>query len=74
MSASSITPEPIRPRIRLRPKVDAKRIRHGFPWAYANEVVTDRRTRGITPGSLAVLEDENRAEIGLVAGRSFHRL
>ncbi|MEL6451320.1 MAG: class I SAM-dependent rRNA methyltransferase [Pseudomonadota bacterium] len=56
-----------RPTIRLRPKTDARRIRHGFPWAYANEVVTDRRTKALAPGALAVLEDENRVALGLAA-------
>ena len=56
-----------RPRVRLRPKVDARRIRHGHPWAYANEVVTDRRTKALAPGTLAVLEDEVRNPLGLVA-------
>ncbi|WP_299374424.1 RSP_2647 family RNA methyltransferase [uncultured Tateyamaria sp.] len=56
-----------RPAIRMRPKTDARRIRHGFPWAYANEVVTDRRTKAMQPGTLAVLQDENRAPIALVA-------
>ncbi|MEL6565163.1 MAG: class I SAM-dependent rRNA methyltransferase [Pseudomonadota bacterium] len=55
------------PRVRLRPKVDARRIRHGHPWAYANEVVTDRRTKALAPGTLAVLEDEARSPLGLVA-------
>ncbi|MEL6886305.1 MAG: class I SAM-dependent rRNA methyltransferase [Pseudomonadota bacterium] len=63
-----------RPRIRLRPKTDARRIRHGHPWAYANEVVTDRRTKALTPGSLAVLEDENRAPLGLVAVNPLSRI
>ena len=55
------------PRVRLRPKVDARRIRHGHPWAYANEVVTDRRTKALASGTLAVLEDEARSPLGLVA-------
>ena len=56
-----------RPRVRLRPKVDARRIRHGHPWAYANEVVTDRRTKALAAGTLAVLEDDARSPIGVVA-------
>ncbi len=56
-----------RPRIRLKPKANARGLRHGFPWVYANDIVTDRRTRKIGPGSLAVLEDEKRAPIALVA-------
>ena len=56
-----------RPHIRMRPKTDARRIRHGFPWCYSNEIVTDRRTKALSPGTLAVLEDENRNPLGLVA-------
>ena len=56
-----------RPRVRLKPKADARAIRHGFPWVYANDLVTDRRTRALTPGTLAVLEDDNRVALGLVA-------
>ncbi len=53
--------------VRLRPAADARALRHGFPWVYADEVVADRRTRALAPGSLAVLEDADRAPIGLVA-------
>ncbi|WP_223422491.1 RSP_2647 family RNA methyltransferase [Tateyamaria pelophila] len=56
-----------RPHVRMRPKTDARRIRHGFPWCYANEIVTDRRTKALAPGTLAVLEDENRNPLGLAA-------
>jgi 23S rRNA (cytosine1962-C5)-methyltransferase len=49
------------------PKANARAIRHGFPWVYANELVTDRRTKKLAPGSLARLEDANRAPLGLVA-------
>jgi 23S rRNA (cytosine1962-C5)-methyltransferase len=57
---------PSYPTVRLTPKGDARAIRHGFPWVYANELVTDRRTRGLTAGALAVLEDANRVSLGLV--------
>ncbi|WP_171240617.1 RSP_2647 family RNA methyltransferase [Ruegeria sp. HKCCA5491] len=56
-----------RPRIRLKPKANARGLRHGFPWVYANDIVTDRRTRKIEAGALAVLEDEKRSPIALVA-------
>ncbi len=56
-----------RPRIRLKPKANARGLRHGFPWVYANDIVTDRRTRKIEAGALAVLEDDKRAPIALVA-------
>ncbi len=54
-------------RVRLKPNADARRIRHGFPWVYDNELVTDRRTRALAPGTLAVLEDSDRVALGLVA-------
>ena len=44
------------PVIRLRPKANARAIRHGFPWVFADELVADRRTRAIAPGSMALLE------------------
>ena len=55
-----------RPTVRLRPKAEARAIRHGFPWVYADELVTDRRTQGLVPGTLAVLEDADRTPLGLV--------
>ncbi|MDF3855075.1 class I SAM-dependent rRNA methyltransferase [Paracoccus sp. APAP_BH8] len=54
------------PIIRLRPKSKPQAIRHGFPWIFADELVTDRRTRAIPPGSFAVLEDAERRPLGLV--------
>ena len=54
------------PIVRLRPKAEARAIRHGFPWVYADELVTDRRTQGLAPGALAVLEDAERRALGLV--------
>ena len=53
--------------VRLKPKTDARRLRLGFPWVYDNELVTDRRTKALAPGSLAVLEDGAREPLGLVA-------
>lgn len=54
------------PVVRLRPKAEARAIRHGFPWVYADELVTDRRTQALKPGALAVLEDAERRALGLV--------
>ncbi|WP_212524671.1 class I SAM-dependent rRNA methyltransferase [Actibacterium sp. MT2.3-13A] len=55
------------PVVRLLPKADARALRHGFPWVYANELVTDRRTKALVPGTLAVLEDAERRALGVVA-------
>jgi 23S rRNA (cytosine1962-C5)-methyltransferase len=57
---------PSYPVVRLRPKAQPRAIRHGFPWVYDNELVTDRRARGLEPGSFAVLEDADRAPLALV--------
>ena len=54
------------PTVRLRPKAEARAIRHGFPWVYSDELVTDRRTQALAPGTLAVLEDAERKPLGLV--------
>jgi len=64
MTAS--VPSPDLPVVRLTPKAAAQAIRHGFPWVYANELVTDRRTRALASGTVAVLEDAERRPMGLV--------
>lgn len=58
-------PRPL-PVVRLRPKAEARAIRHGFPWVYSDELVTDRRTQALAPGTLALLEDGERRALGLV--------
>lgn len=55
------------PTVRLRPKANARAIRRGFPWVYTNELVVDRRTKALSPGAIARLEDEERKPLGLVA-------
>ena len=54
------------PTIRLMPKAEARAIRHGFPWVFYNELVTDRRTRALVPGTIARLEDSERRPLGVV--------
>lgn len=63
---STEAPERGLPVVRLKPKAEARAIRHGFPWIYADELVTDRRTQALPPGALAVLEDGERRSLGLV--------
>ncbi|MEZ5769850.1 MAG: hypothetical protein R3D80_21040 [Paracoccaceae bacterium] len=55
-----------RPTIRLRPKTNPRAIRHGFPWVYDNEVVTDRRTKALAPGTIALWKTRRRP-LGTVA-------
>ena len=54
------------PVLRTRPKRDG-RFRDGHPWLYKDELVLDRRSRGVEPGSVAVLENSLREPLGLVA-------
>jgi 23S rRNA (cytosine1962-C5)-methyltransferase len=56
-----------RPTARLRPNVDARALRRGFPWVYDNQLVLDRRTRGLPPGSLVRLESADRQPLALAA-------
>ena len=62
------------PTLRLKPKADAKRIRHGFPWVYGDDIVLDRRSRNVVPGALALLEDSERNPLALVAANPGTRI
>lgn len=55
------------PTVRLMPKANARAVRHGAPWVYANELVVDRRTKKLAPGTIARLEDAERQPLGIVA-------
>ena len=61
-----MTPSPY-PIVRMRPKTQARAIRHGAPWVYDNELVTDRRTKKLEPGTIALLEDSERKPLAVVA-------
>jgi 23S rRNA (cytosine1962-C5)-methyltransferase len=53
-----------RPVVRLRPD----RRRRGLgPWAYADEVVLDRRTRAVPAGSVVTVEDAERRPVATAA-------
>lgn len=58
-----------RTELRFRPNKSPQRVRHGFPWAYDNEVVTDRRTKKIEAGTIVDLLDTDR---NFVAQAAFH--
>ncbi|EKE45121.1 hypothetical protein OCGS_0816 [Oceaniovalibus guishaninsula JLT2003] len=55
------------PVVRLRPKANARAIRHGAPWVFADELVVDRRTGKLPGGTIALLEDADRNAMGVVA-------
>lgn len=56
-----------RPIIRLRPKKSPKRFRFGAPWVYSDEVVLDRRSRALAPGTIVTLEDADRVPFAVGA-------
>ena len=55
-----------RPVVRLKPKVDARPLRFGAPWVYTSDLVLDRRTKALAPGTLAELQDAGRNPLALV--------
>ena len=55
-----------KPTVKLRPKIDPRPLRRGAPWVYANQLVTDRRTKALAPGTIAVLEANAHLPIGTV--------
>ncbi|MGB0507259.1 MAG: RSP_2647 family RNA methyltransferase [Pikeienuella sp.] len=55
-----------RPIIRLRPK-RGRRFFEGAPWLYGDEIVTDRRTKNLAPGTVATLESAEREPLATVA-------
>lgn len=59
--------QPSFPVVRLMPKADARAVRHGAPWIYANDLVLDRRTKGLAPGTIALLQDAERQDLALIA-------
>ncbi|HUF56317.1 MAG TPA: RlmI/RlmK family 23S rRNA methyltransferase, partial [Thermohalobaculum sp.] len=54
-----------RPVVKLRPG-KGRRLAAGAPWAYADEIALDRRTRKLAPGTLVRLV-EGEAELGVAA-------
>lgn len=56
-----------RPSIRLRPGKDDRALRHGAPWAFADEIALDRRSRKLAPGTIVRLEGRDRHPLGTFA-------
>jgi len=64
---SELHPDPVagRPVVKLRPG-KGRRLAEGAPWAFADEIAMDRRTRAIAPGALVRLVEGSRS-LGLAA-------
>ena len=52
--------------LRLRAGIEAKKFRYGYPWIYSNDIISDRRTKSITPGAFATLVDYDKTPICIV--------
>ncbi|MGQ9368130.1 class I SAM-dependent rRNA methyltransferase [Azospirillum sp. ST 5-10] len=59
-----MTDTPRLPVIRLHPGRD-KRVRHGHPWVYSNEVQMDTSAKAVPPGSVVRLLDGGGTPLGL---------
>ena len=62
-----MTETPTYPQIKLLPKASPQRVRFGFPWVFANELVMDRRTRKIPAGEIVQLNDNAGQPLALCA-------
>ncbi|HEV7370089.1 class I SAM-dependent rRNA methyltransferase [Arenibaculum sp.] len=54
---------PKRPTVRMQPSRH-KRVAHGHPWAYSNEIQMDATTKAVPPGSVVRLVTHNGAPLG----------
>jgi len=63
-----------RPQIRLLPNKSPRRLRHGFPWAYANELVMDRRSRKIPAGTVVDLLSADKEHLAVCAFNSASKI
>ncbi len=59
-------PVEARPVVRLKPK-SGRRLGQGAPWAYADEIAMDRRTKARAPGEIVALESADRVPLGAAA-------
>lgn len=62
------------PVIRMRPNKSAQRVRFGFPWLFADELVLDRRSRATPPGTIVEVEANDGQKLGLAAFNAASRI
>lgn len=58
------------PTLRFRPNKSPARVMFGFPWIYSDDVILDRRTKKIPPGSFVKIQTNDNQDIGLIAFNS----
>ncbi len=59
-----LSPYPV---IRMRSNKSPQRIRFGYPWVFADEIVLDRRSRKHDPGTIVELQANDGEVLGLCA-------
>jgi 23S rRNA (cytosine1962-C5)-methyltransferase len=64
---SSTPPAEPRPVVRMRPKKSPQRLRWGYPWAFSDEIVLDRRTRALGAGAIVELQANDGERLGAYA-------
>ena len=52
--------------LRLKAGVETKKFRYGYPWIYSNDIISDRRSKTLIPGSFCKLVDYEKNPICLV--------
>jgi len=55
------------PTLRFRPNKSPARVMFGFPWIYSDDVILDRRTKKIAPGTFVKIQTNDKQDIGLIA-------
>jgi 23S rRNA (cytosine1962-C5)-methyltransferase len=64
MTARAIAPEAAaRPALRLLPGRD-RRVKHGHPWVFSNEIAMDAAAKSVPPGTVVALETAEGKGIG----------
>ena len=58
------------PTLRFRPNKSPARVMFGFPWIYSDDVILDRRTKKIPPGTFVKIQTNDKQDIGLIAFNS----
>jgi len=58
----------------MRPNKSAQRVRFGFPWLFADELVLDRRSRATPPGTIVEVQANDGERLGLAAFNAASRI
>lgn len=62
------------PIVKMRSNKSPQRVRFGMPWIFKDELVLDRRTRSLAPGSVVELQANDGERLGLCAFNADSRI